>query len=64
MNSRPKIAVLLAAFNGMEWIEEQVESIFAQQSIDVDIYISVDLSTDDTHQWCQDFAKKNINIKV
>lgn len=64
MNSRPKIAVLLAAFNGMEWIEEQVESIFAQQSIDVDIYISVDLSTDDTHQWCQYFAKKNINIKV
>ena len=64
MNTRPKIAVLLAAYNGILWIEEQVESVLNQQSIDIDIYISVDLSTDDTHQWCQDLAKKNINIKI
>jgi len=49
----PKIAVLLAAYNGMQWIEEQVASILGQQSVDVTIHISVDLSDDGTDAWCK-----------
>jgi rhamnosyltransferase len=49
----PKIAVLLAAYNGMQWIEEQVASILGQQSVDVTIHISVDLSDDGTEAWCK-----------
>jgi rhamnosyltransferase len=49
----PKIAVLLAAYNGMQWIEEQVASILGQQSVDVTIHISVDLSEDGTEAWCK-----------
>jgi rhamnosyltransferase len=40
MSSPSSIAVLLATYNGMKWIEEQVESILNQQSVDVNIYIS------------------------
>ena len=64
MNTQPKIAVLLAAYNGILWIEEQIKSVLDQQGADIDIYISVDLSTDDTHERCQDLAMKNINIKI
>ncbi|RON95722.1 glycosyl transferase [Pseudomonas fluorescens] len=49
----PKIAVLLAAYNGMQWVEEQVASILGQQSVDVTIHISVDLSDDGTEAWCK-----------
>lgn len=54
--NHPKIAVLLAAYNGMQWIEEQVASILDQQSVDVTIHISVDPSDDGTEAWCEALA--------
>jgi len=64
MSTPPKIAVLLAAYNGMSWIEEQVNSILNQQSVDIDMYVSIDLSTDGTYEWCCTFAEKYENVKV
>ena len=58
------IAVLLAAYNGMQWIEEQIDSILNQRNVDVTIFISVDLSTDGTYEWCQALQKKNPRIVV
>lgn len=58
----PKIAVLLAAYNGMQWIEEQVASILGQQSVDVTIHISVDLSDDGTEAWCK--ALEEVDSRV
>jgi len=64
VNKIPTVAVLLAAYNGIKWIEEQVASILSQKRISVEIFISVDLSNDKTHEWCQDLAGKNSHIKV
>jgi len=64
VTNNPSIAVLLAAYNGMEWIEEQVASILSQKNISIEIFISVDLSNDKTYEWCQDLARKNSYIKV
>ena len=64
MNNSPSIAVLLAAYNGIEWIEEQVASISSQKNTSIEIFISVDLSNDKTYEWCQDLARKNSYIKV
>ena len=61
---KSSVAVLLAAYNGMKWIEEQVDSIFLQKDIDIDIYISIDISSDSTYEWCQGLATKNTHIKV
>ena len=41
-------AVLLAAYNGENWIEEQIQSILKQKNIDVHIYVSLDISNDST----------------
>ena len=64
MNNSPSIAVLLAAYNGMEWIEEQVASILSQKNTSIEIFISVDLSNDKTYEWCQNLARNNSYIKV
>lgn len=61
-NEHPKIAVLLAAYNGMQWIDEQIETIFNQQGVEITIYISVDLSTDGTYEWIEQLAEKNTNV--
>ena len=64
MNNNPSIAVLLAAYNGMEWIGEQIASISSQKNTSIEIFISVDLSNDKTYEWCQDLARNNSYIKV
>jgi rhamnosyltransferase len=61
-NTLPKVAVLMAAYNGMQWIEEQVNSIFAQQEVDVTLFVSVDLSTDGTDQWVRGQAERNNKV--
>ncbi len=57
-----KIAVLMAAYNGMEWISEQVDSILNQEGVDVTLYISVDLSNDGTEVWVKELAETNKQV--
>jgi len=59
-----RVAVLLAAYNGRNWIEEQVNSILNQENITVTLYISVDLSTDNTYEWCNELEANNTTVKV
>jgi rhamnosyltransferase len=60
----PSVAVLLAAYNGMRWIEEQVSSILAQRGVEVVVYISVDHSPDETLSWCQDLSLSESRVIV
>lgn len=59
-----KVAVLLAAYNGMYWIEEQLASILSQSGVDVTVYISVDPSTDGTEDWCAAYAVEHPGVIV
>ncbi|ENK3380147.1 glycosyltransferase [Escherichia albertii] len=63
MNVRKKVAVLLAAYNGVKWIEEQIQSILNQKNIDVTIFISVDKSTDGTEDVVKRICQQHNNIK-
>lgn len=63
-NEQPKIAVLLTAYNGMQWIDEQIETIFNQRGVEVTVFISVDLSTDGTHEWAEQLAEKHTNVAL
>lgn len=47
-SNKPLCAVLLAAYNGEKWIDEQIRSILAQKKINVNIFISIDESDDST----------------
>lgn len=47
----PIVAIFLAAFNGRHWLPEQLDSILAQVSVHVTVFVSVDCSTDGTEEW-------------
>jgi len=59
-----KFAVLLAAYNGRAWLREQLESILQQESVDVQVYISVDLSSDGTENYVDELAAEDSRITV
>jgi len=61
-NNLPRVAVLLAAYNGMQWIDEQISSILNQKGVSVTLFVSVDLSIDGTDQWVQELSNKSGNV--
>ena len=63
--SKPaRVAVLLAAYEGLAWIEAQLASVLAQTRVAVDVYISVDPSSDGTDAWCANFASTHSNVTL
>ncbi|WP_323165107.1 glycosyltransferase [Pseudomonas atacamensis] len=60
----PKVAVLLAAYNGAQWLEEQLSSILCQSAVDVRVYISIDPSGDDTEPFCVAYAARHPAVTV
>ena len=48
ISSAPKVTVLLASYQGIPWIDEQIDSILQQQNVNVELTISDDLSDDGT----------------
>lgn len=58
------IAVLLAAYNGKKWLVKQIQTILDQKTVDLHLYISIDLSTDNTFNIASDIAKNNHKITI
>ncbi|OAT23448.1 alpha-L-Rha alpha-1,3-L-rhamnosyltransferase [Buttiauxella gaviniae ATCC 51604] len=58
------VAVLLAAYNGEQYIEEQIKTIITQKNVSVTIFISIDLSIDNTLNLCNELSKQYTNIVI
>lgn len=58
----PKVAILLAAYNGIGFLDEQINSILCQKGVDVTLFISVDASTDGTEEWFDDLQKRDRRV--
>ena len=54
----PKIWVLMSTYNGMAYIEEQIESILSQKNCDVHLLVRDDGSTDATLDILKSYEKK------
>ncbi|CAM8384114.1 Glycosyltransferase like family 2 [Candidatus Methylopumilus planktonicus] len=63
-NNNRKIAVLLAAFQGEEFIQEQILTILDQRNVDLTLYVNIDFSSDDTFFILKDLQKKFTNIHI
>ncbi len=61
-NNTPKIAILLAAYNGMLYLDEQITTILNQKDVELTIFISLDKSTDRSETWLEELAKNNPKI--
>ena len=59
MITKPRVLVLLAAFNGATWLAEQVGTILGQVDVDVNLTISDDGSTDGTRKVLEDLSADN-----
>jgi len=59
-----RVAVLLAAYNGSRWIDEQIDTILLQRDVAVDLFISVDASEDDTLERCHRRAFLDCRVHV
>lgn len=62
--SLTRVAVLLAAYNSGNWLEEQITSILNQKSLVLDIFVSVDLSNDGTYEYCKKLETEHENIHI
>lgn len=56
------ISVCMPTYNGEKYIKKQLESILCQLSINDEVIISDDSSTDNTLKICKDFNDKRIKI--
>lgn len=53
---KPRVAVLMATYNGTSWLKDQISSILKQKEVNVKIFASDDCSTDDTPLVLQNLA--------
>ena len=60
----PKVTVLLATFNGVRFLEEQLTSLFGQQGVEIEIMVNDDGSTDGTMEILYKWKAKGFNISI
>jgi rhamnosyltransferase len=60
----PRVAICLAACNGMPWLAQQIDSIMTQDGVEARLYVSVDVSSDGTLAYVQDLCSRNPAISL
>lgn len=58
------ISIALAAYNGSKYIREQLDSILSQTYQNFELIVCDDCSTDNTWQILEEYAAKDIRIKI
>lgn len=58
------ISIALATYNGEKFIRQQMDSVLAQTMSDYEIVICDDNSTDNTFSILEDYASKDLRIKI
>lgn len=60
--SRPNVTVLMATYNGVRYLPEQVDSILNQAGVNVHLVVSDDQSGDGTWEWLVDKAAADTRV--
>ena len=60
----PSIAVLMATFNGIDFIESQVDSVLRQQGVRVRLLVADDGSDDGTREWLEELALRDERVTL
>ncbi|HIN38893.1 MAG TPA: glycosyltransferase, partial [Flavobacteriales bacterium] len=63
-NKVPRVAVLMAAYNGEQWIHSQLDSIWSQEGVTVDVFVSLDVSSDSTLSLLQRLKCNHTNLFI
>jgi rhamnosyltransferase len=60
----PAVTVLLATYNGLPWLPDQVATILDQQGVVVELVVSDDGSDDGTWEWLQDLSEREARVRL
>ena len=60
----PKVTVLLATFNGVSFLEEQLTSLNEQQDVEVEVFVNDDGSTDGTLEILEAWRSKGLIVSI
>lgn len=60
----PRVAVLMATYNGRSWLSEQASSILQQVEVDLTLFVSDDNSTDGTPEYLKQLAESDSRVVV
>lgn len=60
----PSVAVLMATYNGKQWLSEQVSSTLQQVGVDLTVFVSDDHSTDGTLEYLNELAQSDSRVVV
>jgi len=60
----PSVTVLMATFNGMPYLLDQVTSILNQVGVDVHLLVSDDQSSDGTWEWLLGKAADDSRVQL
>jgi rhamnosyltransferase len=59
-----KILVLLATYNGLPWLNSQIDSILNQDNLDISLFISDDDSTDGTLEFIKHLSGMEMGKRI
>ena len=62
--AKHKVAVLMASYNGITWLPDQIKSILNQLNIDISLFISDDSSQDGSYGYLQQLAVTDSRIQL
>ena len=54
---------MMATYNGEKYVAEQIDSILAQENVDITLLISDDSSTDSTAAICESYSRRYANVQ-
>jgi glycosyltransferase involved in cell wall biosynthesis len=59
----PRISIGLPVYNGEKYLRQTIELLLAEQSVDLELIISDNCSTDKTQEICQEYVIKDKRVK-
>ena len=62
--AKHKVVVLLASYNGITWLPDQIKSILNQLNVDISLFISDDFSQDGSYRYLQQLAVTDSRIQL
>lgn len=62
MEKKPKVLVVMSTYNGEKFLKEQIDSILAQEKVEVVLHIFDDCSKDSTVKLASEYVENNQNV--
>lgn len=64
MAQKPSVLVMMATYNGEKYVAEQIDSILAQEGVNVTLLISDDGSSDSTAEICNRICEADNRVSL